>query len=135
MKKRILPVLLALVLGLGVIAVAPVVAHAAGPDGPSPTDIWNFTTADADGSGSYGGGSWSWVQDTKTLTLTNISHSTPTDLALYLPGSSTIVLNGTNVIASTQTSDSSTAGISATNLTITGSALPPHRPPPGGSGC
>ena len=128
MKKegfnRLMAVMLALIMTLGLFAVVPTTSLAAAPVDPSPTEEWTFASTDADGSGNYGAGSWNWEQATKTLTLDNISHTTSAATALRMPADSTIVLIGTNTIKSTCDNDtSSTIGLSVDigTLTISGS--------------
>ena len=122
-RKRILSIFLALAMALGLLALAPVMAHAAAPANPPPSTVWDFTGVSADGSDTYNGGSWSWVQDTKILTLTNIRHTSTAQLALKLPTGATIVLIGANTLTSTNASSGNgySTAISAGNLTIRGS--------------
>jgi len=126
--RRTASILLALCMALGLLALVPVTANAAVPDGPTPFNIWDFNySVDADGSGTYGDGSWSWVQSTKTLTLNNINHSTGSNRALELPPGATIVLNGANSLTSTYEGFYNTNAIfvdyagEGGNLAITGS--------------
>jgi len=111
--RKLLSILLSLAMALGLLAFLPVTASAAAPSDPGSTGIWDFSDVTANGSGT----GWSWVQSTRTLTLTNLSHTTSADVALMLPGYSTIVLNGTNTI--TTTYSSSSIGIFAPLGTLT----------------
>ena len=120
--KRILSILLTMVLAFGLLVIMSVTAGALAPPASPATTTWDFDSTPADSSGSYGSGSWSWVQSTKTLILTDITFTTSNRFALELPADATIVLNGTNSIASTFSGASSTSGIYTNgNLTINGS--------------
>jgi len=111
--RKILSILLTLTMALGLLALMPLTASAAAPSNPSSTGIWDFFDVTANGSGT----GWSWVQSSKTLTLTNFNHTTSAEIALMLPGYSTIVLNGTNTITTTRNRNS--AGIFAALGTLT----------------
>jgi len=119
--KKLLAILVAACMAAGLV---PAMASAAAPQDPNGFSCWSFNSyagIDKDGSGTYNGGSWSWVQSTKTLTLTNISHTTSDYCALSMPDDATIVLNGSNTIASTYSGELNSTGLWGDgNLTIAG---------------
>ena len=110
-RKRVLSVLLTLALCLGLLALAPITAHATVPPAAPAATMWDFSSTPPDSSGTYGGGSWSWVQSTKILTLTDLAFTTTAPVTLRMPAGSTIVLNGTNTLTSTFSGANDSYGI------------------------
>jgi len=106
----------------GIQAFGAQIAPATGLIGPVAGSTWSFAGVFTSGGGSFNGGSWYWDATTLTLTLTDILFTTTAQPALFVPGNTTIVLNGTNEMITTYTGMGLSDGIVAYgNLTVSGS--------------